>query len=211
MKFFRSLRLKKTSGFTLTETMISIGIMSILMSVSAGTFIVSARSLHTIHKQSQLQNRSAMTMEHIANTLRNASEFAPCPGDDPVSGNLKRMRFAVPKGTDVYSLRWGTLAYEASGTGDGHLALEWDTPATSEMPSAWNGHNQIFTDVADFNVQFRSGQRVSFSLAFQQPGIKNRAQDRLADNILTTDVSAKNHILLEGLNDEDHITAALRF
>lgn len=216
MKLHKQFLSSRRRGVTLVETLVSIGIMSILFSASAGTFVLGARAIHAMHKQSMSQSRASAAMERIANLLRNATEFAPYGTDAPADGILHRLRFAVPDGTDVYNPRWGTIYFtpadETSIAGDsaspvnGHINVVWDsTEITSEGYGAWNSANMELPGVTGFGVRFESPQQVSLQLAFYQPSMKERGHGRLEDNVFVTDVTAKTHFLLEGLGGGLHL------
>ncbi len=70
------LKTKKNSGFTLVETLVAVGIFSLVISVAVGTFVGSSSSQKKIVELSDTQREASYLMETVSRELRMATAIS---------------------------------------------------------------------------------------------------------------------------------------
>lgn len=192
----------RRKGFTLVETVVSMGIMMFIFSFMAYLTWMSARSFRSLHEQILVQNQAGMAMERIANEMRNSCVFKPVPGDEAIADTyLKRVLFLWPENGDIYNLTTGKVEFIPSNIpGKNGRLLVYKNADAAQADYAYNL-------IEDFSIRLESECRVKLSMKFNYSGVTTASEDRNSDGKidssaagqLITVVSAKSNILLEGL------------
>ena len=193
MKFCRS---RGRRGFTMMETVVSVGIAAFILSFSAYLTFFAGRNTILIHRQIMGQTSAASAAERSVSLLRNAHHFAAAPGDTP-STSLKRVLFVMPQGSTgattqalAFDSVKGELQYFADAANVSFDAAK--NPVGTPTKRFGNLKNFSMSWESEFRLKLTfSFQYSGFALYFANPGNPQYGQ-------IITDVIAKNHYIDKG-------------
>lgn len=200
MKFTR---LRNNSGLTLTELVVSVGIMTFIFGAMSYMVFVTGRSTYQVREQAISQEKAAAAAERITNTLRNAAGFRPYAGDT-MATTLTRVMYDIPSNTAPSGYSTGIVVFVAAtnrNLSDGIVKIFENSasykPSTAKSDKAqWE-----FNGVENFEIVFNSPSWITigakynyrgFSLSTIDADVNGIHDSRLAGEFVT-DVIAKNH------------------
>lgn len=211
-----NMKLIRSRGFTLMETLVSIGVCVLVFGAIGFLVFVGSRSAINIHIQSLSQNDCAMASERITAFLRNAVGYRMIP-DDTMGDPVQRIYAEFPNTpTDVTTYTVCLKTYEPSaidqyyypsrgnrkevqiykGTVSSWKTSEYNNPDTTLEPIAKYS-------VEDFSILYQTEYRLvitssfaykGFALVFDTPGITQHGD-------YITEAIAKNHFMSQGVDN----------
>lgn len=192
--------LRRDSGMTLTELVVSIGIMTFIFGAMAYLVFMTGRNSFLVREQALSQSQASAASQRITNTLRGASELRAHPDDDK-STTLTRIMYDIPVAGGVQT---GIVAYVPASTlneSDGVIKIFENAAAYDEANLDTTKADYEFEGIQDFNIMYHTPSWVTLRTAYSYRGFILSATDadndgvqdkRLAGEFLT-DVIAKNH------------------
>jgi hypothetical protein len=181
-----TLRRSLRRGFTLVETIVSVGVAGFIFTFIAFLVYMTAINFVNLRDQILSQVSASAASERVVSLLRNAKYFQRFSGDTATT--ITRVQFIVPTsggGTATHS-----IAYDST-----HKQLKSYLNAT-----ATGTPDRTYKNITDFAIVEESQFRLTlyfyfeyraFAKRFRNPGLFNKGQ-------FITDVIAKNHFLDEG-------------
>lgn len=118
-RVFLPVRQAGTTGFTLVELLVSMGVFSIILTVVIAVFISASRSQHLLTELMSINNNVGFALEQMAREIRTGYEFIESP-------NCASLQFWVPgegitKEKVEYGLSNGVISRSGFGGGLGSL------------------------------------------------------------------------------------------
>ena len=145
----------KYKGFTLTEILIAVVLMSMVILAVSSLDIVSRRFFESTSKQSQLQDEARIAMEHIVKNLTSANGLFDLGAGDPntIWARLDRDAAGNPNNTPWDSSDDTWICYRTRTDEDGNNRITYYPNTNAVPPVSFSGATEDLADgVCEFAV-----------------------------------------------------------